>query len=170
MKDSSAGMRARYRDDLSDRRADSPRKLNRPIASFLDTGIAKRPLMALHQLARLTEYFLYQTRYGKESVRRYAGTAESLFFAVRQRERYILNHFPSRGALPERELETLRKFVLETQADAAALHDEMRTSRRVTCPFCHGRGTVDEFVAEKAISIVKALIKSGKLKRSDVIG
>lgn len=170
MKDSSAGIRARYRDDLSDRRSDSPRKLNRPLAAFLDPGIAERPLMALHQLARLTEYFLYQTRYGKASVRRYAGTAESLFFSVRQRERYVLNHFPSKGALPAKDLESLRKFVLETQADVEALHEEMRTARRVTCPFCHGKGTVDEYVAGKAIEIVKSLIKSGKLRKEDVIG
>lgn len=169
MRDDGRGMRSKLRDDVSDRRADSPRRLNRPIADYLEGDVTSRPLMGLHRLARVSEYFLYCTRNGKRAVRRFAGHAETLFFSIRQKESYILNHSPASGA-SEKQLSDVASFNADVQKELAMLYASLRATHTVPCPFCNGRGSVEESKAAEAIRIVKELVKAGKLRKEDVIG
>ena len=165
----SGGTRLMFREDLKDIRIESPRRsLNRQIAVYLNDGIATRPLFGLHQIARLTEYFVHVTRNGREMNKKYAAKAEDLFFKVRTRMKSILSSHGKEWRFSEEETQALRVFVLDIVNECRELHRLLHTNHMVTCPICGGKGTVLETTAVKAVQFAKKLLAEKRITRDEI--
>lgn len=165
----SGGTRFMFRDDLKDIRAEAPRKtLNRQISAYMDPDVSKRPLFGIHQLARLTEYFLHITRNGREDGRKFLKRAEDLFFEVRTRQRSILANHGANWKFDDQETALLRVFVLEVAAKCRSFYADLRNNRKVTCPICGGKGTVYEETAVKAVQFAKKLLEERRITRDEI--
>lgn len=165
----SGGTRLMFRDDLKDIRIESPRRsLNRQIAVYMNDGIASRPLFGMHQVARLTEYFVHVTRNGRDMNRKYAAKAEDLFFKVRTRMKSVLASHGKEWRFTDEETQALRVFVLDIVGECREFHRLLHTNHMVTCPICGGRGSVLEETAVKAVQFAKKLLEEKRITRDEI--
>lgn len=169
MNQKATGIRVLFTDDLRDERSVSPRpKLSHPVRFYIDRKNLSRPLFAFHQLARISELFLYRAKFGAEKCRDHLERVESFFIEVRRQERNILATYDVSKPIPRKDTPKLRERATKLFDEAFAIRDLLSSPRNNVCPVCRGYGKLNRSDYEWVKVLLEELVKEGRVKREDI--